>query len=125
MDPVAQFLTSRYGEGEPLVEIGVGNRSETAEALRAEGFDVTCTDIEEAEGAVRDDVFDPDTEIYRDAAAMYLVRPGEEMQAAALELAENVGADLAVRPLGTEVISRGDPDLHNLDGTPIYLWKNR
>jgi len=125
VDPVAQFLASRYGEGELLVEIGVGNRSETAEALRAEGFDVTCTDIEEVEGAVKDDVFDPDPEIYRDAAVVYLVRPGEEMQAAAHELAENVGADLAVCPLGTEVTSRGGPDLYNLDGTPIYLWKNR
>lgn len=122
MDPVAEFLSERYRPGARLVEVGVGNRTGTADALRAEGYDVITTDVKGVEGAVRDDVFDPDPGVYEGAAAIYLVRPGEEMQAAALRLARDVGADLVVRPLGDEVLGEGDPELFNVRGTPLYVW---
>lgn len=124
-DPVATLLAQTYPSGARLVEIGVGNRTDTADALRNAGFDVLTTDVRPGLGDATDDVFDPDPELYRGAAALYLVRPGEEMQPPALRLARRVSADLAVRPLGTEVIRTGDPELHTVDGTPIYLWRRR
>ncbi|MBS1264083.1 MAG: hypothetical protein MAG715_01283 [Methanonatronarchaeales archaeon] len=97
----------------------------TAEELRRLGLEVTCTDVKPLRGSVRDDVFEPDLSLYEGAAAIYLVRPGEEMQGGALRLARRVGADLVVRPLGDEVIAEGSPELFNVDGTPLYLWKSR
>lgn len=124
-DPVAALLAETYPADARLVEIGVGNRSDTADDLRSAGYDVLTTDVEPGHGDATDDVFDPDPALYRDADAIYLVRPGEEMQSAALRLARRVTADLAVRPLGTEVIGTGDPDLHTVEGTPVYLWRRR
>lgn len=123
MDPVAEFLASRYEPGERLVEVGVGGRTETAEELREEGFSVVVTDKRRLDHAVRDDVFEPDVELYRGASAIYMVRPGEEMQGAALELAREVGCDLVVRPLAGEVLGSGGPDLRNVEGTPLYVWE--
>lgn len=124
MDPVASFLTRRYPDGSKLVEIGIGNRPDTAEALRNAGYDVVTTDVKPVRDAVRDDVFRPDESLYQGAAAIYLVRPGTEMQAAALHIAHAVSADLVVRPLGNEITGRGDPELVNVDGAPIYVWDN-
>lgn len=124
-DPVAAFLAQTYPAGARFVEIGVGNRSDTADDLRSRGYDVLTTDVRPGLGDATDDVFDPDPDLYRGAAALYLVRPGEEMQPPARRLARRVGADLAVRPLGTEVVGTGDPELHTVDGTPIYLWRHR
>lgn len=119
--PVARFLAERYPPGSSFVEIGVGSRTETAEELREMGFEVVTTDVEEGVGDVADDIFAPDRDIYREADALYSVRPGEEMQVAAAGLAEGLGLDLVVRPLGTEIAAGRGFELHNVEGRPVYL----
>lgn len=119
-------LTSNYSER--AVEVGVGRRPETAEALASRGFRVVCTDVEprdtpeDVEFQV-DDVRDPDMDLYREAEVVYSIRPPYEVHGALAELAATVGADLVVVPLGNEETPL-DHDLKNVDGTTVYVVEN-
>ena len=113
-----------------VVEIGVGERTTVAERLAREShLDVTATDVRELDVGgpdarrptfVRDDVSDPDVDVYSGAALLYAVRAPPELHRPIAELAAAVDADAIVVPCG------GDPvtvphRLTNVDGTPLYL----
>lgn len=93
-----------------LVEIGIGRRTDLAEALADRGATVTATDIEQCRVPepvefVLDDVTDPDRTIYEDAEALYARRLPPELQRPTWELARDVGAACLFTTLG------GDPAL--------------
>jgi hypothetical protein len=96
---------SRYDR---LVEVGVGNRPDTAAALAARGRSVVTTDIHERpvpDGVafVRDDVTDPDPAVYAHADAVYALNCPPELQRPLADAADTAGADCLFTTLG------GDP----------------
>jgi len=91
-----------------LVEVGVGERPDTAAALAARGCAVTATDLRERSvppgvAFVRDDVTDPDRAVYAGADAVYALNCPPELQAPLRAVAAEVGADCLFTTLG------GDP----------------
>lgn len=93
-----------------IVEIGVGERPELAERLAREPhLDVVATDVEprsvDAARFVRDDVTDPDLDVYRDAAAIYSLRPPPELHRPIARLAGRVDADAIVVPFGNDTVT--------------------
>ncbi|GAB3036900.1 UPF0146 family protein [Natronobiforma cellulositropha] len=88
-----------------LVEVGIGRRTDVAEALVARGASVTATDVHQRavpEGVtfVRDDVVDPRLSIYRDADAIYALNLPPELHRPTLDLARRVDADFVFTTLG-------------------------
>ena len=105
-EPLLELLAAY----DTLVEVGIGRRTDLAEALLDRGATVTATDIEQCpvpDGVdfVVDDVTDPDRSIYTAAEAIYARRLPPELQRPTWELARNVGAACFFTTLG------GDPAL--------------
>lgn len=127
MDSLLRYLTANY-EGK-AVEVGVGDRSETAGELSRRGFTVVCTDVRERETPdevefVVDDVQDPGLSVYRGADVVYSVRPPYELHRHLREVADEVDADLVMKPLGNEPTPLTH-DLVNVDGEALYVVRNR
>ena len=103
-DTLVGYL-ARY---DTLVEVGVGNRPDTAAALAERGCAVTATDVHErpvppAVTFVRDDVTDPAPAVYADADAVYALNCPPELQRPLADVAAAAEADCLFTTLG------GDP----------------
>lgn len=90
----------------PLVEVGIGRRTDLAAALSAHAR-VTATDVVEREVPagvrfVRDDVADPRAAVYADAEAIYARSLPPELHRPALDVARAQDATLAFTTLGTD-----------------------
>lgn len=121
---IAQFICDNYS-GRKVIEVGVGRRHEVAQMING-CVDLTVTDIEPvAHGSgvrfVMDDVFEPDMDIYMNAGLIYSIRPPIEMQGAIGVIAEQVGSDMVIRPLGTEDVL-GHGRLVNFGKARFYFY---
>jgi len=108
MPPLAAALASSLRPGERVVEVGVGRRPDVAAELAAAGYDVVATDVDDHETPPdvtfrRDDVTDPDGDVYASAALVYALRCPPELQRPLVDVARSVGAACAFTTLG------GDP----------------
>jgi uncharacterized UPF0146 family protein len=115
---VTRGLAARLARYDRLVEVGIGNRPDVADALARRGCAVTATDIQDRSvpdgvAFVRDDVTDPDPSVYRGADAVYALRCPPELQRAVRAVAHDAGADCLFTTLG------GDPAV--VPATPTTL----
>jgi uncharacterized UPF0146 family protein len=106
---IGAWIASRYHSA---AEVGAGNNFIAAEILRAAGVKVFCTDIQSPRIPTDipffiDDVFCPDTSLYKDVEVIYSIRPGEEMMPALIRLARHLDVDLLAYHLGFEGYGRG------------------
>lgn len=107
-DPVLD----RVPPGALVVEVGVGGRFATLEALaearpalHLRAVDVDPAALDGAPSTIEthvDDVMDPRWLLYRDAALVFAQRAPAELQPAIARLARAVDADLALRALKDE-----------------------
>lgn len=85
--------------------MGVGGHPEVALLLKND-FDIICTDVFEPGPSglhyVKDDIFKPDLNIYKDSSLIYSIRPPVDMQDSIAAIARKVGADLLIRPFSSE-----------------------
>ena len=102
-EDIAEYIISHYKN--KVVEVGVGNLPQVALLLK-DKLDVIVTDVNEQKYAgvrfCRDDIFNPDMGIYRNASLIYSIRPPIDMQDAIAKTAKEVGSDLIIRPFGNE-----------------------
>lgn len=108
--PPARLLAAYRGAAK-VVEVAVGTDfTEALAAARAlPGTQVVVTDVDPrvraAPAPLRgevDDLLRPQRALFEGAALVYAVRLPEELHAAALRVAQVVGADLALRLLGDD-----------------------
>ncbi len=124
---IAEYIINHYRN--KVVEVGVGNLPHVALLLK-EKLDVVITDINEQKYAgvrfCRDDIFNPDKGIYRNASLIYSIRPPIDMQDAIADIAKEVGSDLIIRPFGNEKADLRDYfkeySLVNYKKTRFYLY---
>ena len=95
------------GTYDAVVEVGVGDRPDVAEALVEAGVAVTATDIHDRSvpssvAFVRDDVTDPGLGVYAEADAIYGLNLPPELQGATAAVASRVDADCHFTTLGAE-----------------------
>ena len=126
MQGLIDYLSRRYRR---VVEVGIGTYSRVACALQDRGLIVTATDINprtEGVPVVRDNLWEPRMEIYRDAQAIYAIRPPPELLPPLKKLARRLAVDLIVKPLAGEPC---DGRVVSGDGTFFYVygfgWKAR
>jgi uncharacterized UPF0146 family protein len=119
MELLIDYLSRRYRR---VVEVGIGTYFRVACALQDRGLTVTATDINPRTAAVpvvRDDLWEPRLEVYRDAQAIYAIRPPPELLPPLKELARRLAADLIVKPLAGEPC---DGQLVSTAGSFFYLY---
>lgn len=107
MNPTTAALAARLARFDRLVEVGIGRRSEVATALAESGSAVTATDIHPRPVPagiefVRDDLTNPDMNIYADATAIYGLNLPRELHRPACEVACEAGAAFFFTTLGGE-----------------------
>jgi len=126
----AEFLAGEVPRGK-IVELGIGFQFKVALRLKELGYDVLAVDwnpesVKKAGelgiNAVRDDIFNPRLELYRDAKALYSVRPTPEMVKPILSLGERLGLPVYILPLTGDTMPRG-MKLVNYRGLAIYVAK--
>jgi len=98
-------LVDRLRGFSTLVEVGVGRRTDVAEALAEAGREVRATDVVEREvpGGVAfhiDDVTDPDPPVYEGVGCVYALNLPPELHRPALAVARDHGAAFAFTTLG-------------------------
>jgi uncharacterized UPF0146 family protein len=98
----AEYILGNYKDV-PIVEIGIGSDFRVFEELKKDGADARAIDIgPHTDNVIKDDVLDPDMEIYEGCGLIYSIRPPPELIPYIAEVAKSVGADLLVRPLTTD-----------------------
>jgi uncharacterized protein len=118
---LADFILKNYSG--KVVEVGVGHMPDVAlpliqtqpsssrvtslSAHSSKPLEVVITDLDARDlrgmKILEDDIFNPMMEIYQEASLLYSIRPPLEIQIAMGDVAMKVGADVIIRPLGTEV----------------------
>jgi len=110
-DALAEFISIEYKGAKKIVEVMVGYHPWVAQAVkkRMPNTEVIVVDRYqdktyyirqqyEVKG-IKDDIFNPNLEIYREARLIYTIRPPEETLPYVYDLAAKVDADVLVRPL--------------------------
>ena len=98
-------LIDRLASVDSVVEVGIGNRPDVAEALVERGVDVTATDIVEREVPesvrfVMDDILDPDHSVYAGRDIVFARNLPPELHRPTLTVADAVGAAFWFTTLG-------------------------
>ncbi|ASJ11538.1 UPF0146 family protein [Thermococcus thioreducens] len=130
VEDFAEFLANEVPKGK-IVELGIGFQFKVALRLKELGYDVLAVDwnpdsVKKAGElgikAARDDLFSPRPELYRDAKALYSVRPTPEIVGPILSLGERLRLPVYILPLTGDAMPRG-MKLVNYRGLPIYVAK--
>ena len=92
-----------------IAEIGVGRFTMIADMLaERENITLIKTDIAPKDpSTIKDDITDPDLELYRDTDIIYSIRPPSELQPYLVRLAEKTDAQLIIKPLTNEDLNTG------------------
>lgn len=86
-----------------VVEIAIGNFFKVADYLKNNDIEVIMVDIDsKREDVIKEDVIDPNLDLYKDVEVIYSIRPPYELQPYIEEIAKNLGALLIIKPLFNE-----------------------
>lgn len=106
----ADYLLSEAGDGDvKIAEIGVGKFSEIAERLsQRPNITLIKTDIAPSdETVIKDDVTNPNLDIYEGTDIIYSIRPPGELQPYLVDLALKTDCQLVIKPLTNEDLNTG------------------
>lgn len=108
-----------------IAEVAVGKYSDVYDFLNEqENIEIIKTDISPNDSSVvKDDVTDPNMDIYRDVDIIYSIRPPGELQPHIYDLAKKVNAMLIIKPLFNEDlnIKNNDIKLKNYKKASFYI----
>ena len=92
-----------------IAEIGVGKFDMIANMLsERENITLIKTDIDPKDSTViKDDITNPDIDLYRDTDIIYSIRPPSELQPYLVSLALEVDSQLIIKPLTNEDLNTG------------------
>ncbi len=118
----AQYIINNYQDADKIVEIGVGKFHKVGSILHENlKANIVLTDIKPSSNKiVQDDICNPNLKIYKGSSLIYSIRPQPELQPYIIKVAENVGADLIIKPFSTEFVSSKKMKLVNYRKTSFY-----
>lgn len=122
---IAEYILENYSE--KVVEVGIGRMHELAKTLSDKGLKVIATDIIDLGPIsdfeyVKDDIFNPDINIYSGASLIYSIRPPIELFSPIKAVSSIVKADCLIRPLSNEFPSNGR--LINYRRERFFVWSS-
>lgn len=109
-DDFAQYILSEAGDEDvKIAEVAVGRFDRIADFLASkDNITLIKTDIApKDETVIRDDITNPDLDLYRDVDIIYSIRPPSELQPYLVTLACKVGSQLIIKPLTNEDLNTG------------------
>ena len=111
-DTIAEFIASEYKGAKKIVEVMVGYHPWVAQAIKERLPDTEVVVVDRFQEkvyyisqrspklkSVKDNILQPNIEIYKGASLIYTIRPPEECLPYIYKLASQIGADVLVRPL--------------------------
>ena len=120
-------IHEKTGKNTKIVEIGAGKFQTISKNLSEnENIDIIMTDIDPAnENIIRDDVFNPNMNIYRDADILFSIRPPAELQEAIMKIRDDVNATLIIKPLFNEDLNMKTKKmkLKNYNRASFYIYE--
>jgi len=121
------ILSEIAGREVKIAEIAVGRFPQIADELSDyDNITVIKTDILPADDTViKDDVTNPDLNLYRDTDIIYSIRPPSELQPHIADLAVKVGSQLIIKPLTNEDLNTGrvKMKLKNYNRASFYILR--
>ena len=104
------YILNEIGDKQvKIAEIGVGNFDRISNTLsQKDNVTLIKTDIIPKDSSViKDDITNPNLELYKDVDIIYSIRPPSELQPYIINLAEKIGSQLIIKPLTNEDINTG------------------
>mgnify|MGYP003287502127 FL=1 len=119
--------SEKTGKKTKIVEIGAGKFQTISKNLSEnENIDIIMTDIDPAnENIIKDDVFNPNMDIYKDADILFSIRPPAELQEAIMKIRDDVDATLIIKPLFNEDLNMKTKKmkLKNYNRASFYIYE--
>ena len=119
--------SEKTGKKTTIVEIGAGKFQTISKYLSEnENIDIIMTDINPAnENIIKDDVFNPNMNIYKDADILFSIRPPAELQEAIMKIRDDVDATLIIKPLFNEDLNMKTKKmkLKNYNRASFYIYE--
>ena len=104
------YILDEVGEKQmKIAEVAVGKFDRIAQMLtEKENITLIKTDIQPADTTViKDDITNPNLELYKDVDLIYSIRPPSELQPYLVKLALEIGSQLIIKPLTNEDLNTG------------------
>lgn len=104
------YILNEIGDKQvKIAEIGVGNFDRISNTLsQKDNVTLIKTDIIPKDSSViKDDITNPNLELYKDVDIIYSIRPPSELQPHIINLAEKIGSQLIIKPLTNEDLNTG------------------
>ena len=104
-DDFAQYILSEAGDKNvKIAEVAVGRFDRIANCLASkDNITLIKTDIApKDETVIKDDITNPNLDLYRDVDIIYSIRPPSELQPYLVRLAVEIGSQLIIKPLTNE-----------------------
>ena len=119
--------SEKTGKNTKIVEIGAGKFQTISKNLSEnENIDIVMTDIDPAnENIIKDDVFNPNMNIYKGADILFSIRPPAELQEAIMKIRDDVNATLIIKPLFNEDLNMKTRKmkLKNYNRASFYIYE--
>ena len=109
-DDFAEYILNEVGDDNvKIAEVAVGKYDKIAEILSSkDNITLIKTDIMPKDSTViKDDITNPNMELYEDADIIYSIRPPSELQPYLVNLAMETGSQLIIKPLTNEDLNTG------------------
>ncbi|WP_405307007.1 UPF0146 family protein [Methanobrevibacter sp.] len=109
-DDFAEYILSEAENGNvKIAEIAVGKFDRIANYLASkDNIDLIKTDINpKDETVIRDDITNPNMDLYKDMDIIYSIRPPSELQPYIVKLAVEIDSQLIIKPLTNEDLNTG------------------
>ena len=120
--------SKKTGKKTKIVEIGIGKFHTISENLRKnENIELIMTDIDPAnENIIKDDVFNPNMDLYENVDIIFSIRPPAELQEAIMKIRDKVNAILIIKPLFNEDLNMKTQKmkLKNYNRASFYIYEN-
>ena len=117
----------KTGKKTKIVEIGIGKFQTISKNLSEnENIELIMTDIDPAnENIIKDDVFNPNMNIYENADIIFSIRPPAELQEAIMKIRDKVNAILIIKPLFNEDLNMKTQKmkLKNYNRASFYIYE--
>ena len=105
-----QYLLDEAGNSKTkIVEVGIGQFTRIADKL-SENENITLIKVDinpKDENIIKDNITNPNLNIYDDTDIIYSIRPPSELQPYLIDLAKKVNSQLIIKPLTNEDLNTG------------------
>ncbi|WP_295116035.1 UPF0146 family protein [uncultured Methanobrevibacter sp.] len=123
-----EYILNESGEKKVrIVEVAVGKFDRISQMLEEkDNITLIKTDIlPDNDSVIKDDITNPNMELYRDADIIYSIRPPSELQPHLVELKRKTNAMLIIKPLTGEELNtpRVNMQLKNYKKASFYVLR--